>query len=73
MTDDEKLAFLNVIENDGWILFEHAETSDAGIHAMDIIERCQRIRAYLVGFKVSDSYGTLSRITEEEALRWPED
>ena len=47
MTDDEKLALLDVSENDGWVLLEHAETSDAGIHALDIIERCQRIRANL--------------------------
>ena len=49
MTDDEKLAQLDVTENDGWVLMEQAKTLDESIDTLNLIERCQRIRTNLSG------------------------
>ncbi len=49
MTDDEKLACLDKTEADGWQLLDLQVEEVARIKCLEVIERCQRIRANLKG------------------------
>ena len=47
MTDDEKLAILHRLEVEGWTILDVITADTPIIANLDIIERCQRIRANL--------------------------
>ena len=47
MTDDKKLECLDKREDEGWRLLDLQVENLARIKCLEVIERCQRIRAFI--------------------------